>query len=166
MNNSNFNNFHLSDEQIQAINTALANLETAMKPLNINFTPEERKRLGRVNEQNKLFINKVEHFAKTQPELRSPDVNWEEFDKDYKSRAFLESVQNRLDALSIRANNSRISHDFDNYQDGLEDYAYTSFRARSKQVGYEQKYKEMKQFFSKNKKNTPPTDSTNPTTTD
>ena len=31
----------------------------------------------------------------------------------------------------------------------MEDYSYTSFRAGSKKVGFEDKYKDMKQFFSK-----------------
>ncbi len=86
MNINNLNNQHLSDEQIKVINDALAQLETALKPLNINLTPEDRHRYGRVNEQNKLFINKINDFAHAQPELKSPDVDWVEFSKDFKSR--------------------------------------------------------------------------------
>lgn len=109
-----------------------------------------------MNEQNKLFINKVNDFAISQPNLKSPDVNWEDFEKDFASRAFLESLMNRLNSLSTRASNSKIMHDYDNYQESLEDYAYTSFKAKSKSVGYEEKFKQLKQFFTKTRKPTPP----------
>lgn len=149
---SSLNNFHLSEEQINAINEALTNLEKALNPLKINLTTDERNKYGRVNEQNKLFINKIYDYANAQPELRSPDVEWEEFMKDYKSRNMLENTYNRLQELATRVNNSKILHDYDNYQDSLEDYAYTGFRARSKQVGFETKHNECKQFFSKSRK--------------
>ena len=80
------------------------------------------------------------------------DVDWDEFEKDFKSRAVLENIISRLNNLSIRANNSKIFHDFDNYQDALADYAYTQFRANSKMVGFEDKYNELRQFFAKSKK--------------
>lgn len=148
----NLNNQHLSDEQQRAINEALAQLEEALHPLQINLTAEDRNRYGRVNEQNKLFINKVNDFALSQPSLKSPDVDWDEFAKDFKSRNFLEKTLNRVQDMANRLSNAKILHDFDNYQDSLEDYAYTSFRAGSKKVGYEVKYKELKQFFTKSRK--------------
>lgn len=149
---SNLNNLHLTDAQVNAILTALTNLEKAMEPLNINLTPEDRNKYGRVNEQNKLFINKVNDFATQQTSLRTPDVNWEEFSKDFKSRSVLEGIINRLNNLSTRATNSKTLHDFDNYQDALSDYAYTQFKASSKAVGFEEKYTELKQFFARNRK--------------
>lgn len=151
---NNQNSAHLTDQQITTINQALTDLENALKFLQVNLTPEDRNRYGRVNEQNKLFINKVNDFATSQPELKSPDVDWEEFAKDFKSRNALEAIYNRLNNLAIRVNNSKILHDYDNYQDSLADYAYTSFRAGSKIVGYENKHKELKQFFAKTRRNT------------
>ena len=74
---SNLNNVHLSDTQIQAIKQAVTELDNAMQLLQVNLTPEDRNRYGRVNEQNKLFINKVNDMAITQPNLRSIDVDWE-----------------------------------------------------------------------------------------
>ncbi len=149
---SNLNNKHLSEEQIATVKKALADLETALVTLDINLTPEERNKYGRVNEQNKLFINKVENFAQDQPNLRSFDVDWEEFFRDFQSREVLEMLITRLNSLATRATNAKILHDYDNYQDALNDYAYTSFRAGSNAVGFEDKYKELKQFFSRTKK--------------
>lgn len=109
-----------------------------------------------MNEQNKLFINKVNDMAITQPNLRSIDVDWEEFAKDYKSRVLYENTIIRLQSLLDRLKNAKTLHDYDNYQDALNDYAYTSYKAGSKIVGYENKLKELKQFFAKNRKSTPP----------
>ncbi len=149
---NNLNNNHLTEPEINAILNALNDLERAMEPLNINLTPEDRNKYGRVDEQNKLFINKVHDFATQQTNLRTMDVDWDEFEKDFKSRAVLENIISRLNNLSIRANNSKIFHDFDNYQDALADYAYTQFRANSKIVGFEDKYNELRQFFAKSKR--------------
>jgi hypothetical protein len=149
---NNLNNHHLTEPEINAILNALNDLERAMELLNINLTPEDRNKYGRVDEQNKLFINKVHDFATQQTNLRTMDVDWDEFEKDFKSRAVLENIISRLNNLSIRANNSKIFHDFDNYQDALADYAYTQFRANSKMVGFEDKYNELRQFFAKSKR--------------
>ena len=159
---SNLNNVHLNDTQIHAIKQAVVALDNAMQLLQVNLTPEDRNRYGRVNEQNKLFINKIYDYIMNNPDLCSSDVNWEEFKQDYKSRAFLEQLINDLESLITRAKNAKILHDFDNYQDALEDYAYTSFRARSKTVGYEDKHRELKQFFQKTRKKDEKKDQENP----
>lgn len=148
------NNTHLTEPQMEAIKQALTALETAMASLQVNLTPEERNRYGRVNEQNKLFVGKVNEYALSEPALRSQDVDWDEFAKDFKSRNFLEGIINRLNSLSTRANNAKTLHDYDNYQDALADYAYTSFRVGSKAVGFEDKHKELKQFFKRRNRNT------------
>ena len=93
---NNLNNLHLTEQEVTALQQAITNLETALKPININLSPEDRTKYGRVNEQNKLFINKVHDFALTQPDLKSPDVDWEEFHKDFQSRNLYESAINRL----------------------------------------------------------------------
>ncbi len=150
---SNLNNLHLSSEQKEAVKQAVSQLEQQLAMLTINLTPEDRNKYGRVNEQNKLFINKVQRFADEQPNLRSFDVDWDEFFKDYESREFLEMLITRLEALATRATNAKVLHDFDNYQDALNDYAYTAFRAGSNAVGFEDKYDELKQFFVKKRTN-------------
>ncbi len=149
---SNLNNQHLTDEQKDAALKALSELEKQLTMLNINLTAEDRHKYGRVNEQNKLFINKVHHYAQGQPNLRSFDVDWDEFERDFNSREFLEQLITRLNSLATRANNAKILHDYDNYQDSLNDYAYTNFRAGSNAVGFEDKQADLKQFFAKKRK--------------
>lgn len=146
---NNLNNTHLTEEQIATVNEAISNLENALKTLNTSLSPEERSKYGRVNEQNKLFVNKVNDFAKSQPELRSPDVDWEEFERDFNSRKFYENSINRLDNLLLVLKNHKILADYDNHQDALTDYAYTSYKVGSRAANFEDKHRDLKQFFTK-----------------
>jgi hypothetical protein len=149
---TNLNNMHLTPAELTAARDALTQLETQLSVINVNLTPEERRKYGRVNEQHKLFINKVNDFSNGQPALRTPEVSWEEFTADYDSRQSYEDLIARLDNLSIRLNNAKILHDYDNYQAALTDYAYTSYKAGSSAAGFENKYNELKQFFAKTPK--------------
>lgn len=159
---NNFNNHHLGDDEKNRINELLAQLETALKPLNINLSAEERSKYGRVNEQNKLFVNKVYDYAKSREDLRSPDVDWAEFFKDYEDRNFYEGVMSRLDELNLKLKNHKILGDFDNYQDALADYSFASYKAGTKSAGFEEKHRELKQFFSKSGKKQAPNDGNQP----
>lgn len=145
---SNLNNVHLTDAQKKAILDAVAQLEAALEPLTVALTPEERQQYGSVNELHKLLINKVRDYHQNSAALASPDTNWEEFEKDHASRAFLEAILHRLEACGEKLANAKILHDYDNYQAALDDYAYTAYKAGSNKPGYETKRNELKQFFS------------------
>lgn len=154
---SNLGNKHLSEDKVAKVKTHITALETELAELNTNLTAEERKRLGSINEQNKLFVNRDYDFAKNQPDLKAPQVDWEEFERDYKSREVLTHFIDRLETLLQNLKNARILHDHDNYQDALVDYAYTNFMAGTSAAGYEQKQKELGQFFARaNKKPSSP----------
>lgn len=158
---NNLNNVHLTDQQVAAVNKSLNDLENAIKVLYVNLTAEDRVKYGSVNEQNKLFINKVNDFATAQPDLRSPDVDWAEFGKDFKTRALCETILNRLDNMMIGIINRKILGDYDNFQDALTDYSFTNYKAGTKAINYEDKQRELKQFFAKTRrKATPKEDNT------
>lgn len=149
---SNLNNTHLTAEELKAANDSLTALEEALKTKVINLSAEERQRYGSVNEQNKLFVNKVFDYAQGEGALRSPDVNWDEFGKDYASRAQLEQLIARIERLHAGLVNAKTLHDFDNFQAALDDYAYTSYKAGASATGYETKRNALKQFFARSKK--------------
>lgn len=149
---NNLNNAHLTEAQMNEIKTALTTLETALSALNVTLTPEERRTYGSVNEQNKLLINKVWDYRQNSPHLSQPDLDWVEFEKDMTSRQFIENISHRVAALDERLKNSKILHDYDNYQTALDDYAYTNYKAGSSAPGYETKMNELKQFFPRSGK--------------
>ncbi len=89
---TNLNNKHLSAEQLVAAQDALTNLESALVDIDFNLTSEDRQKYGSINEQNKLIVNKVNDYLVNQPQLASSEVEWEEFRKDFSSRANLEAL--------------------------------------------------------------------------
>ena len=149
---TNLNNNHLSAMQFTAAKDALTEMENALSPINVSLTPDDRKKYGSINEQNKLFVNKVNDFHQNQPHLDTSQVDWAEFEKDHSSRLSMENIINRLESLVVKLKNAKILHDYDNYQAALTDYGYTSFMAGTGADGFETKMSELKQFFSK----TPP----------
>ncbi len=157
---TNLNNTHLTAAEVTAAQDAMTNLETALASINVNLTAEDRQRYGSINEQNKLFVNKVADYHTNAPSLQTAQVDWAEFDNDHSSRTNLEGLINRLDALTTKLKNAKILHDYDNYQAALVDYAYTNFMAGTGANGFENKQNELKQFFMKTPPATPPTNPT------
>ena len=142
---TNFNNRHFSDEEKTALQTALSALQAAVQDKLANLTAEERQQYGSVNEQNKLLVNKVQEYHQSQPNLSSPDVDWEEFGKDYQTRATLQQTIETLMELVRGLENAKILHDWDNYQASLSDYNYTQYKNKSGATGYHTKEEEIKQ---------------------
>lgn len=154
---TNLNNIHLAEATLADANNALTDLETTLVGINTSLTAEDRQRYGSINEQNKLFVNKVFDFNQSQPALSTTQVDWIEFNNDYSSRLNLEKMIARLENLTTKLKNAKTLHDFDNFQAALVDYAYTNFMAGTGAAGYETKQNELKQFFTKAApKNTPP----------
>jgi hypothetical protein len=145
----NFESRHFSEAEITAVNDALQNLHTTLAGKLASLTPEERQQYGSINEQNKLLVNKVNDYKNSNPQLSSPEVDWEEFSKDHESRSFLESVTNTLTELGRGLENAKILHDWDNYQASLIDYQYSVYRNDSGSTGFHTKVQEIKQFFGR-----------------
>lgn len=164
---TNFNSRHFSETEKTDVNNALANIETALVNKLANLTPEERQQYGSVNEQNKLIINKVKDYRDTQPNLSSPDVDWVEFEKDFDTRSFIQNAMQRLQGLLDGLNNAKILHDYDNFQAALTDYDFSKYKAGTQATGFENKVKEISQFFTGGSKSTNKKDETlNPPSTE
>ncbi len=104
---TNLNNTHLTATQVTDAQNALTQLEAALQIINVNLSAEDRQKYGSINEQNKLFVNKIYDFYKSQPSLSSSDVDWEEFENDFNSRRNLEAFIARLDSLSAKLKNAK-----------------------------------------------------------
>ncbi len=85
----------------------------------------------------------------SQPALSSDDVDWEEFEKDYQSREFLQSTITKLENLVSKLGNNKTLHDFDNYQSSLTDYGFAQYKLGTNKPGFEKKASELSQFFSR-----------------
>ena len=148
----------LSEADRTAINTLITNLETALAGKTGTLDADERKRYGSINEQNKLVVNKAHEYRQNQPARSAPDIDWDEFDSDYKSRAFLEDCINRLSGIIQALESTKIMHDYDNFQDALKDYGYAQYKLGTGDDTYAAKVNEFKQFFAKSKNKLPEDD--------
>lgn len=155
---TNLNNKHLTEVEQAAISEAINSLRALLQPIAVNLTPEERQRYGSINELNKGIVNKAKSFNDTQPALSSPDVDWTEFTNDYNMRSFIENTLQSLYGVVKDLESSKILFDFDNYNAANADYAYTMYKLKSGEVGYQTKYDEMKQFYSRTNKPETPTE--------
>ncbi|MBC7640997.1 MAG: hypothetical protein H7174_01450 [Flavobacterium sp.] len=155
----NLNSNHYTATEKTTVATALTALETALAPKYKNLTPDERKKYGSINEQNKLIVNKVLDYRNNTPAMSSPDVDWVEFQADYDSRDFIQKTMARLKNIFDSLDNNKILHDFDNYQASLTDYGFSQYKAGSKAAGFENKVAEIGQFFNR----TGTTNTTTPT---
>ncbi|WP_438423999.1 hypothetical protein [Aquimarina macrocephali] len=123
------------------------------------LTEKQRRDYKAINEKNKLFVNKIWDYRQHSSSLSSPDVDWEEFEKDYKARVFTENLLGRVESLAYRLESTKILHDYDNYQDALNDYAYSQYSKGAGKPGFTEKVAELKQFFARTK-SIPTTDET------
>jgi hypothetical protein len=145
---TNLENRHFTAAEKTSINGLLTQLETALANKTANLTPDERKKYGSINEQNKLIVNKVKDFRDSQPALSSPDVDWTEFLVDFDDRTFKQAVLTRIATLTDGIENSKILQDYDNYQAALTDYDYAKYKASANAQGFSQKVAEIAQFFT------------------
>ncbi len=145
---SNIIQTHITDAQIVQLDAAIKNIEDVVSQLTLNLSPDERNRFGSINEQNKLLANKIFDYHQTNPDLQSPDVDWNEFESDYRDRQVLETRILRLQSIIKMATDAKTLHDFDNYQNALTDYQYTKYKDETSGGGaYSIKHRELKQFF-------------------
>ena len=149
---------HFDTVDITAVNDGLTAVEAAITAKCRNLSPEERQTYGSINEQNKLLVNKVRDYNNSQPNMSSPDVDWKEFDSDYKDREFIEATLLRIQTLVEMLNDTKILHDHDNYQNSLLDYKYAKYKADTDGAGgFNTKIDEIKQFFPNTGSTTAPT---------
>jgi hypothetical protein len=138
---------HITAAQITDFDKALADLLAIATNITTNLTDEERSRFGSINEKNKLFVNGVLDYATTQADLKSPDVDWTEFQADYDDRKFADTRADKIENLLRMLTDFKIVHDYDNYQDSLTDYDYTKYKASTSAPGYTEKQAYLRQFF-------------------
>jgi len=134
------------------IDAKIAELEALLQGKLVALDTDQRKFYGTINEQNKLFVNKVRDYKANQPQLSADDVNWDEFEDDYQARIFLETRKEKLASLVYQMESTKILHDYDNYNDALDDYAYSQYKKGREVIGFAEKVAELKQFFPRTPK--------------
>lgn len=129
------------------INAALATIETELNGKTVNLTPKERQQFGRINEQNKLLVNKINDIKTSHPQHNSPQVNWVEFEADYAARTSLNAIKSKLNSITEQIIYTCILYDNDNFQQSLSQYSYLSYLSEQNVPGTTSLKDEVAQFF-------------------
>mgnify|MGYP003579522416 FL=1 len=122
MPNSNLNNEHFTEDEMKIIAKAWDAISNVMRKKARNLSPEERKTYGSVSEENKLVVLKVLDYEGTHPHLKAPEVDYDELKADWADRNFLAGFVSQMIEMMNIANNIRITHDYDAYQNSRTDY--------------------------------------------
>ncbi len=141
----------LSIEEKQQAQKLVSQLEAIFIDKLSALTEKQRQDYKAINEKNKLFVNKVWDYRQRSAHLSSPDVDWKEFENDYNARGFAENLLGRVESIVYRLESTKIMHDYDNYQDALNDYAYSQYSKGAGKPGFTEKVAELKQFFNRTK---------------
>jgi len=140
-----------TDVELATIRTSYNAIKAVLAPKFINLEPEDRTRFGSINEKNKLIINKVKDYRDNMPGLSNPDVNWVNFTKNATSRKNYMLVIDMLGEITELCNDPRTMVDYVLYGDALKDYKFAKYKAEDDGggvAGFEQKYDDLKGFFS------------------
>lgn len=135
----NFNDRHFTEQEIAALNEALAALESILTPKLASLTSEERIKFGSIDEVNKKIVNKAKDYHENQKELDSPDVDWDEFMNDYLSRETLEATIKRLKNLDAGLSSAKMLHDHDNLQAARADKKHADYKVSVGDAKYKAK---------------------------
>ncbi|MCB0516639.1 MAG: hypothetical protein R2798_01155 [Chitinophagales bacterium] len=147
---SNLIEMHFSEAEKAQVNESIRSILEIVARYSHNLSPEERTKYGSIHEKNKLFVEKVISYHKTQPHLSSNDVQWEEMLQDWSDRQFLEELVRMLREVSEQANDARILHDYDLYNNALTDYDYVKYKRQTDRGGgFDTKYNDLRQFMPK-----------------
>lgn len=140
---------HITAEDKAVINENLARVDGIIDRYVVNLNGDERQKYGSIDEENKLFANKVMDYRTNEPGKSSPNVDWTEYVDDFADRATIEAWINFLNSAVDKLGNAKILHDFDNYQNALVDYKYTQYMDDTEVPGYKVKREELAQFFKR-----------------
>lgn len=139
---------HFDTAEMQTAYDLVKQLRVILTAKSHNLSPEERQKYGSIHEKNKLFVGKTMEYNETQNHLSSPDVDWDEMQKDWEDRKFLEQIVRMMNEASEIATDTRTLHDFDLYQNALTDYDFIKYKKDiDTGSGFETKYTDLKQFM-------------------
>lgn len=136
-----------SQEELTKLDNAIQEIETVLKGKTLNLTPAERQQMGRIAEQNKLFVNKGKELMDSYPQYIPAFLDKAEFDRDYAARTQIESRLIRLQTLTEQLSDTKIVLDHDNYYATLSFYQNLKYLSTQSIAGIKTIFEQMKQFF-------------------
>jgi hypothetical protein len=139
----------LTDADMQAIEQNLADIDNILAGKVPELTPEQRRNLGAVDEQNKLIINKVLSSLDSHPQIQPEGINWQRFRQEAVLRELIEGRILQLKAQLHTLESAKILHDNNNLQASLGYYRFLDYLSSVKQGDVSVLNHEFKALFKK-----------------
>lgn len=155
----NLSSVTFTDAEKTKMDAAIADQKAVMAGKSTNLTEKEKQLYGSINEQNKLVVQKVLQYSKSNPEIIPSHVDMPELNRDYDSRNTLELWEDALKLMLNNVQNAKILLDYDVFQACLSVYRNVRYQAGEDVPGMAAIYNDLKQFFpgGGNNNTTPPT---------
>ena len=149
--------------ELRTIDDAITSIEAILQGKTLHLTPEERRQFGQIAESNKLFVNKAKELMDNYPQFIPNFLDKAEFDRDYESRAVIETRLTRLAHITEQLEDTKIGLDNDNYFNAITFYRNVKFLSAENVAGIKTIYEELKQFFKGGRKKQSAPNTPNPT---
>ncbi len=140
----------LTDEEVQAINDAIASLNNVLKGKAINLSPDERRQYGSIADRNKILVDKCKDYMEQNPETIPTVLDKDEFDRDYKARRQMEQPLRNLARIMEKLRDTKTLLDHDNYHAAVAYYRYIKYLSTQNEPGVTTIYKDLKQHYTRN----------------
>lgn len=102
MSKDNWVSLNISEKDLQEIKNAIQVLQNKLNPHLVGLTTEERKELPKMGDKSVVFVTKSAEYANQNASLVPQYVNMEELRKDIAAIEVLRQLQNPLEQLIAR----------------------------------------------------------------
>ncbi len=139
----------LTEDEVQAINEAIASINNVLRDKVVNLSPEERRQYGSIADRNKILVDKCKDYMDKNPETIPNILDKAEFDRDYQTRKQMELPVRSLKRIIEKLEDTKTLLDHDNYQASIAYYRYIKFLSMQNEPGTTTIYKDLKEHYRK-----------------
>jgi hypothetical protein len=155
----------LSDEEIQAIDQDITNLNEKVSTFAINLSVMDRKTLYKMGDRSLPFTEQTLKYAHTHKDFVPPFLNVEEFQKDWDLAHQLKDLQKRLEPVMEKLSDTYMAAGADALAAALSFYDAAKAAAKAGKPGSDVIVAELKRRY-KRKKSKPENQEPTPTETE
>lgn len=138
-------NFTAAD--LEKLDVAMVHIQEVLDGKAINLTSEQRSLYGRINEENKILINRVKDMDEINAEMHPPFLDQSEFDADYAARQQLERRADKLTKLTEMLVDTKTLLDYDNYNYAISYYRYIKMLSTQEVPGSTTVYQNLREVY-------------------
>ena len=132
------------------VQTAIAQIVTALKPYLHPLTPQERQDMLKMGDKTVAFVQKTREYAIQNPSFVPAFVSLADFKIDADALAGLAPLCQQLEGLALDTNSTLMVAGSDAYAEALTIYKNIKFLAENNQPGAQAAYDELRQRFPGN----------------